>query len=92
MDDEIARPGCKLDLTTRDEYLESRFTKLSLSGHDLTPMIRWTSDELDEDNKNIAEELKLTQARYINSPEYLGVGEKGLYVRSVHSFKNVFAL
>lgn len=79
MDDEIARPGCKLDLTTRDEYLESRFTKLSLSGHDLTPMSYWTSDEIGEDTKCIAEELKLTQ--YINSPKYLGVSEKGLYVR-----------
>ncbi|CAM9848262.1 unnamed protein product [Pylaiella littoralis] len=38
MDDEIARKGIKEELTTRDEYLATRFTKLSVSGHDLTPL------------------------------------------------------
>ncbi|CAM9390263.1 unnamed protein product [Ectocarpus fasciculatus] len=37
MDDEIARKGIKEELTTRDEYLATRFTKLSKSQHDLTP-------------------------------------------------------
>ncbi|CAN0145356.1 unnamed protein product [Scytosiphon promiscuus] len=37
MDDEIARKGIKEELTTRDEYLATRFTKLSVSQHDLTP-------------------------------------------------------
>eukprot|EP00903_Cladosiphon_okamuranus_P006977 g6790.t1 len=38
MDDEIARKGIKQELTTRDEYLATRFTKLSASQHDLTPL------------------------------------------------------
>jgi hypothetical protein len=38
MDDEIARAGIKEELTTRDEYLDSKFVRLSSSGHDLTPM------------------------------------------------------
>eukprot|EP00752_Nemacystus_decipiens_P006998 g6277.t1 len=38
MDDEIARKGIKEELTTRDEYLATRFTKLSASQHDLTPL------------------------------------------------------
>jgi hypothetical protein len=65
MDDEIPRPGCKVeskhikytlnayfsyetlttmkvDLTAREgDYLSKRFTKLSNSGHDLTPMENW---------------------------------------------------
>lgn len=45
MDDEIARDGIKTELTTRDEYLATRFTKLSTSGHDLTP---FTQQELQE--------------------------------------------
>lgn len=32
----------KQELTTRDDYLATRFTKLSASGHDLTPL---TPDE-----------------------------------------------
>ncbi|CAM9492179.1 unnamed protein product [Discosporangium mesarthrocarpum] len=46
MDDEIAREGIKEELTTRDAYLETRFTKLSESGHDLTPM---TTQEVEND-------------------------------------------
>lgn len=30
-------PLCHQELTTRDVYLATRFTKLSVSGHDLTP-------------------------------------------------------
>ncbi|CAM9785018.1 unnamed protein product [Chrysoparadoxa australica] len=39
MDDEVHREGIKEELTTRDEYLAERFTGLSPSGYDLTPMI-----------------------------------------------------
>ena len=38
MDDEVARPNIKEELTTRDEYLDTRFKRLSSSGHDLTPI------------------------------------------------------
>ena len=46
MDDEVARTGIKVELTTRDEYLETRFTKLSESGHDLTPLLPSELDRL----------------------------------------------
>jgi len=46
MDDEVARAGIKVELTTRDEYLETRFTKLSESGHDLTPLLPSELDRL----------------------------------------------
>lgn len=39
MDDEMARAGIKQDLTICDEYLNTRFDRLSQSGHDLTPML-----------------------------------------------------
>lgn len=45
MDDEVARPGIKEELTTREEYLDSRFTRLSPSGHDLTP---WTREMIQD--------------------------------------------
>ena len=32
MDDEVARPNIKEELTTRDDYLDSRFRRLSSSG------------------------------------------------------------
>ena len=38
MDDEVARPNIKEELTTREEYLDTRFKRLSSSGHDLTPI------------------------------------------------------
>ena len=39
MDDEIPRDTCKVDITAReDDYLTTRFVRLSASGHDLTPM------------------------------------------------------
>ena len=38
MDDEVARPNIKEELTTRDEYLDTQFKRLSSSGHDLTPI------------------------------------------------------
>ena len=38
MDDEVARPNIKEELTTRDEYLDTKFKRLSSSGHDLTPI------------------------------------------------------
>lgn len=43
MDDEVARPNIKEELTTREEYLDTRFKRLSSSGHDLTPIdtVNW---------------------------------------------------
>ena len=72
MDDEIARPGCKVDLTAReDDYLSSRFTKLSASGHDLTPLL---SEEM------IVREDEAEAEAETEGSTYLGSGLKGVYV------------
>ena len=41
MDDEIARPNIKEELTTRDEYLDSRFRRLSTSGLHFCIILIW---------------------------------------------------
>jgi peptide methionine sulfoxide reductase MsrB len=74
MDDEIPRPGIKEELTTREEYMESRFTCLSFSGHDLTPL---TEAEL---NTLIARQADDEICENLNENAYLGMGCKGLYV------------
>lgn len=70
-DDEVARVGIKEELTTRDDYLESSFYKLSLSGHDLTPLkpavVQEKLRELEAD------------ASEKSGASYLGEGCKGLY-------------
>lgn len=79
MDDETQRIGIKDDLTTRDEYLATRFSRLSSSGHDLTSL---TSEEISEwddhheeySNRNIVK-------RTINS--FLGYLDKGIYVSRI---------
>ena len=54
MDDEMARATCKTDITARDDdYLSKRFSKLSSSGHDLTPM---THEEMDAELKHLSNE------------------------------------
>ena len=72
MDDETARKSCKVDLTTReDDYLVKRFTKLSQSGHDLTPMsIAEIGNEKNElKASNTFDSLKPNK-------NYLGFGKK----------------
>ena len=71
MDDEVARAGIKVELTTREDYLETRFTKLSASGHDLTPMLKeevlaWQCEKQPSDIAHNA-----------------GLGQKGLYCAAV---------
>ena len=86
MDDDTARKSCKVDLTAReDDYLVKRFTKLSQSGHDLTPM---SIAELGNE-KN---ELKASNTFDALKPNksYLGFGKKGVYAwLNIHLYKVV---
>lgn len=69
MDDEKARATCKTDITARDDnYLSTRFSKLSSSGHDLTPM---TSEEIDAELKHLSSEGCFTEYQH---------GMKGIFV------------
>jgi len=68
MDDEVARPGIKVELTTRDEYMEQRFTRLSESGHDLTRLLPEELAQLKQQTTNAI------------SAQHSGLGIKGLYV------------
>ena len=85
MDDEVSRPGIKEELTTRDDYLDSRFKLLSPSGHDLTPM---TSDEIfdwmsEKFNKyGLYNKMNPQQPVVVEVP-HLGYGQKGLYVCAI---------
>jgi peptide methionine sulfoxide reductase MsrB len=82
MDDEVNRVGIKDDLTTKDDYLNSKFTRLSPSGHDLTPLDVNAVEELlrsleatlnDIPVKSIDDSLS---GRY----RYQGENQKGIYV------------
>ena len=76
MDDEIARSGIKIELTTRHKYLETRFSRLSMSGHDITSFN-------DEDTKEwINDYQEIYDSNYgINENDiYLGNNRKGIYV------------
>ncbi|CAM9269353.1 unnamed protein product [Choristocarpus tenellus] len=71
------------ELTTRDSYLATRFTKLSGSGHDLTPM---TSEEVKDDMCDLPEtRLRALQEQQENGNEEINNQfimlrkEKGLY-------------
>lgn len=70
MDDEVARKGIKVELTTREEYLETRFTRLSASGHDLTPML----------HEEVLEELDHHSSDLLQNR---GIGERGLYCSTI---------
>ena len=86
MDDETARKSCKVDLTAReDDYLVNRFTKLSQSGHDLTPMS--IADIENEKNK-----LKASNTFDILKPNenHLGFGKKGVYAWLIFSYIKLF--
>ncbi len=75
MDDEIPRNSVKDDLTTRDDYLLNRFTRLSNSGHDLTPM---TPQEIDS-WLNTHPFYNKTQ----NYSIFLGENQRGTYVMRI---------
>jgi len=81
MDDETSRPGIKDDLTTRDEYLATRFLRLSSSGYDLTPLTseevaNWDTDKHEECSKRLA--TTTTTIEF-----FLGHSQKGMYVASI---------
>lgn len=59
------------ELTTRDEYLATRFTKLSASGHDLTPLTQ--SEVSTPSGRFIASPLQplLTNHENVHSGSYL---------------------
>ena len=70
-DDETQRPGIKDDLTTRDEYLESRFIGLSSSNYDITAM---TADDIaDWDEHHSDYSIQTVNERiYSDNYKYLG--------------------
>eukprot|EP01041_Mallomonas_annulata_P012088 gene12088-25343_t len=71
MDDERLREGVKLDLTAReDNYLSTKFFKLSSSGHDITPM--------SEDDKRNRKESSQQPFEI-----YLGHSQRGIYTCKV---------
>lgn len=74
MDDEISRAGIKEELTTRDDYLDSRFVRLSSSGHDLTPMLP------NEVEAQLAAAGRSCVMEAIDEHMFLGQGRRGLYV------------
>ena len=83
MDDEIARKGIKEELTTREEYLDGRFTRLSKSGHDLTPL---TLDEVErkkaeQNTGNTGNDGNAGNENVITP--FLGYNQKGLYVCNI---------
>lgn len=81
-DDETQRPGIKDDLTTRDEYLESRFIGLSSSNYDITAMT--AEDIADWDEHHVDYSIQIVNQRIYNDTyKYLGYQEKGLYVSRI---------
>uniref|UniRef100_A0A0G4GH50 Uncharacterized protein n=1 Tax=Chromera velia CCMP2878 TaxID=1169474 RepID=A0A0G4GH50_9ALVE len=83
MDDEIPRPGIRADLTTRDEYLATRFEKLSASGYDLTG---WTVEERREALESLGPLTELEEGVLVRgemepagSGAFIGLRERGLY-------------
>ena len=86
---QTCRPGVKDDLTCRDEYLETRFVRLSASNHDLTPM---TKDEIDHWNEEFLPSYTPFMSSTLDSSSsmvkadtsiYLGNNQKGVYVCSI---------
>ena len=75
MDDEIGRSGIKRELTTRDEYLEKFFLRLSMSGHDITPFTSTDRKEWIRDYQEIYDSKNINE-----NDIYLGNNTKGLYV------------
>ena len=75
MDDEVARIGIKTELTTKEEYLDLKFVKLSFSGHDVTRYDDEDSKQWIEDYKDIYDSYNIK-----DSDTFLGSNRKGLYV------------
>lgn len=80
MDDEIPRNTAKIDLTTKDEYLSSRFIKLSSSGYDLTPL---ESHEINNWIKASSNQVYFNIFNSNNTKNFLGFQEKGIYVNNI---------
>ena len=75
MDDEVARVGIKTELTTKEDYLDKKFVKLSPSGHDVTGFDDVDRNHWIEDYKDIYDNYDIKE-----SDEFLGSKRKGLYV------------
>lgn len=75
MDDEVARPGQKIEFTTKEDEFYVKFKGLSMSGHDLTPL----SDEEIRSLEAGLEEEENTYCKDEVDENYLGEGRKGLY-------------
>lgn len=89
MDDEQERTTAKTDITALpDGYLSDgfgskrRFTKLSSSGHDLTPL---TKDEIEQELEQVAEVAAASTGSSSSGQhvKYLGDGVKGLYCAKI---------
>ena len=92
MDDENERETCKTDLTSLpDGYLSDgfgshrRFTKLSSSGHDLTPL---TQEEIEQELRQLEEKTRDGSSSPsshldMSTKPYLGGGRKGLYCAKI---------
>jgi hypothetical protein len=78
MDDEVARVGIKTELTTKEEYLETKFVKLSNSGHDVTGFDDGDRKKWIKDYKDIYDRYNLK-----DSDAFLGNNRKGLYVSCI---------
>lgn len=78
MDDEVARVGIKTELTTKEEYLDLKFVKLSPSGHDVTRFDDGDRKEWIEDYKDIYDSYNIK-----DSDAFLGSNRKGLYVSCI---------
>jgi peptide methionine sulfoxide reductase MsrB len=81
MDDEVARLGIKTELTTRDAYLQERFTGLSQSGHDLTPLLDSEVRTWMEEHPEYAFREGLESDA--NNKGFLGCNQKGIYVCAI---------
>jgi hypothetical protein len=69
----VARDGIKIELTTKDDYLDCRFRGLSRSGHDLTPM-----NDIEKQQWFTDHQAYVKQDRQYST--FLGDNEKGIYV------------
>lgn len=88
MDDEQERATAKTDITALpDGYLsdghgsKGRFTKLSSSGHDLTPL---TAEEIKHELEEVSSSSSSSSARHsLKTTPFLGGGDKGLYCAKI---------
>jgi len=78
MDDEVARAGIKIELTTKEEYLDKKFVKLSSSGHDVTRFDDVDRNHWIEDYKDIYDRYNIK-----DNDAFLGSKRRGLYVSCI---------